>query len=333
VLGLLVAFYTLASRCSLRASLYGLGAMSIASGLTIADEVRQVRASERVETLIVDVILFGLVQLVVWAVGRWVRRSRRDLTDLEQRRKAAARSAVAEERLRIARELHDIVANSVTVMVLQAAGARRVLKGESPLVDRALADIEATGRQAMGELRRLLRLLGNYDIGGGEFQDLEPHPGLADLPPVLDRLKAAGLVLDVQHRGEPQPLDTSVDLAAHRVVTEGLTNALKHGGTGARAVVLLDWQETHLTVSVTDDGRGHRQTEAQALSTKRGLLGLGERVRAVGGSLEFGSRRDGGFRVTATLPTAASQRTGGRGIVGDGRARSRWPAITDDQER
>jgi signal transduction histidine kinase len=332
-LGLIVAFYTLASRSGLRVSLLGLAAVGVSFAVTVADELGHVAASEWLETLIVDAILFSLLGVAVWAVARWVRRSRRDLSDLELRRRAAARSAVAEERLRIALELHDIVANSVTVIVLQAAGARRVSKNESPLVDRALADIEATGRQAMGELRRLLRLLGTSGIDGGELLDLEPHPGLADLPPVLDRLKAAGLILDVRHEGTPQPLDTSVDLTAHRVVTEGLTNALKHGGTGAHAVVLLQWQDGRLTVSVTDDGRGHRQTETQALSTQRGLLGLGERVRAVGGSLDYGHRTDGGFQVTATLPTAASPRTGGGDIEGDGRVRSRWPAITDDQEQ
>jgi signal transduction histidine kinase len=236
-----------------------------------------------------------------------VRRSRHDLTDLELRRQGAARAAVAQERVRIARELHDIVAHSVTIMVLQAAGARRVLRGEAPRVDQALADIESTGRQTMGELRRLLRLLatsGTY--ADDDLNELEPHPGLADVPGVISRVTAAGLSVEVRERGAAVPLDMSVDLAAYRMVSEALTNALKHGGAGAHAVIQLDWHEGGLTVTVTDDGRGQPHAESDTLSNRTGLLGLGERVRAIDGVLDAGPRSDGGYRISVILPTTAA---------------------------
>jgi len=302
-LGVLVALYTVATRTTRGRSLVALAAVGGPSALAVLDEIRANPPELRTSTLIAGTILYSLLDLAVWAGGRWVRRSRHDLTDAEARRQAAAAVAVAEERVRIARELHDIVAHSVTIMVLQAAGARRIIRSESP-VEQVLANIETTGRQAMGDLRRLLRLLatsGTY--AGDDLAELEPHPGLADLPAVIDRVTAAGLTVAVRTEGSPVPLGVSVDLAAHRVVAEALTNTLKHAGAGAHADVVLSWHDGVLTVAVTDDGRGQPDVEQPGLSNGRGLLGLAERVRAIDGTLHSGSRSDGGYRLTASLPT------------------------------
>jgi signal transduction histidine kinase len=305
LLGLLVAFYTVSSRSALPRALGALAAVAGVSALYVADEVLAVPPAQRPEMLVVSAIMFVIVDLSVLGVGQWVCRSRHDLRDMDRRRLVAARSAVAEERVRIARDLHDIVAHSVTVMVLQAAGARRILAAQPGQVDRALADIEATGRQAMDELRRLLGVLVNADPATArDVEELGPHPGLNDLPAVLERVSGAGLSVAVTECGEPRPLDPSVDLAAHRVVTEGLTNALKHGGLGTRVEVLLDWRDGRLAVHVTDDGSGHRPTGTPELSGGHGLAGLRERVRAVGGELDVGPVPGGGFRISATLPTA-----------------------------
>ncbi|MEU4513619.1 histidine kinase [Nonomuraea wenchangensis] len=306
LLGLLVAFYTVAARTSLSRSLAASLGVGVASALTVADEVSDSPPGERADMLLVNVILYLVLELAVWGVARIVHRGGRELRASEARRQAAARVAVAEERARIARELHDIVAHAVTVIVLQAAGARRVLPAGHPQVERSLANIEATGRQAMDELRRLLGVLADAGLRPGDgATELEPHPGIEDLGTVVARVAAAGLPVRVDQHGTARPLDTSVGLAAHRVVSEGLTNALKHGGAGARTVVRLDWKDDELVVSVTDDGRGRPPVDATPLSGGHGLIGLDERVRAVGGRLRAGPLAEGGYRVSATLPASA----------------------------
>lgn len=305
LLGLIVALYTVAALAGPRRSLLALTGACAAFALTVTDEVIRTPPADRAATATVDVILYLALAVTVWAVARIAHRRDRELQAAEKRRQ----EAVSEERARIARELHDIVAHSVTVIVLQAAGARRVLPAGAPRVEQALASIETTGRQAMGELRRMLGVLA---VAGPPFDGrtatAEPPPGLTDLNTVVTRIVAAGLPVEVNHRGTARPLDASVGLAAYRVVSEGLTNALKHGGAGARTTVLLDWQGDGLVVSVTDDGRGHRSNTA-ALSGGRGLIGLDERVRAVGGHLWAGPLPAGGYRVSARLPTAHHLRT------------------------
>ncbi|QYC38396.1 Sensor histidine kinase DesK [Nonomuraea coxensis DSM 45129] len=309
LLGLLVAFYTVAVRMSLPRSLAALLGVSVASALTVADEVSDSPPGERVDVLLVNVILYLVLELALWGVARIVHRGGRELRASEARRRAAARVAVAEERARIARELHDIVAHAVTVIVLQAAGARQVLPAGLPQVERSLTNIETTGRQAMDELRRLLGVLADAGLRPGEgAKELEPHPGIEDLGPVVARVAAAGLPVRVDHHGTARPLDTSVGVAAYRVVSEGLTNALKHGGAGARTVVRLEWKDEELVVSVTDDGWGRPPEDATPLSGGHGLAGLDERVRAVGGRLRAGPLADGGYQVSATLPASARDR-------------------------
>jgi signal transduction histidine kinase len=298
--GLIVALYTVAAYTTLRWSLFALLSTVVPFALTAIDEASKTTAERRTEIAIIDIILYSALALTVWGVGRLANRSRRDLRAAEARRERA----IAEERARIARELHDIVAHSVTVMVLQAAGARRILLEGPPQVAEALGNIESTGRQAMDELRRMLRLLTTANAPSSMATEPEPHPGLADLNSVVSRVVTAGLPVELNHRGTPLPLDASVGLAAHRVVSEALTNALKHAGTGARTVVLLDWSSEGVTVSITDDGRGDRTADSTALSARRGLIGLGERVHAVGGRFWAGPLPAGGYRVSATLPAS-----------------------------
>ncbi|MGW1675190.1 sensor histidine kinase [Streptomyces sp. NPDC002324] len=306
LLGVIVALYTVVARTSLSRSLLALAGASGAFALSIADEVIRTTPDLRDDMATINIILYLALGVTVWGVARIAHRSGRDLRAADARRLRA----ITEERARIARELHDIVAHSVTVIVLQAAGARRILPSGSPLVNQALANIEATGQQAMGELRRMLGVLASAGMPlGDDTGEVEPPPGLAELNPVVARIVAAGLPVEVNHRGTAQQLDASVELAAHRVVSEGLTNALKHGGAGARTAVLFDWQDDGLVISVTDDGRGHRAADTMALSGGQGLIGLDERVRAVGGHLWAGPLPAGGYRISATLPVPGCRTT------------------------
>ncbi|QQQ73493.1 sensor histidine kinase [Saccharothrix sp. 6-C] len=257
----------------------------------------------RMAATYVTLAFYLLVYGCVWAGGRWARLSRQHAGDLEFRRRVEAHEAVLGERTRIARELHDIVAHSVTVMVLQAAGARRVLDSDPVRVGHALGHIEEAGEQAMGELRRMLTALRlSDDDESGDGVTGRPQPGLADVEHLVGTVAAAGVRVHTRVEGEPRRLAASVDLAAYRVVQEALTNVTKHVGPGAEVDVRLRWEADELTVEVADDGRGRRPE--QALSTNHGLAGLVERLAIVGGRLTAEPGWAGGFRVTAVLPVA-----------------------------
>ncbi|WP_367128583.1 sensor histidine kinase [Saccharothrix sp. HUAS TT1] len=299
-----VALFTVALHSRPRTSAGALSAcvvLAVLAGLReAASRPPEARLVATYATLSFYLLLYGCV----WAAGRWVRLSRQHAQDLEFRRRIEAQEAVIGERARIARELHDIVAHSVTVMVLQAAGARRVLDSDPARVGRALGHIEEAGEQAMGELRRMLTALRlSYDEAGPEDGVTgRPQPGLADVDHLVGTITAAGVRVHTRVEGEPRRLAASVDLAAYRVVQEALTNVTKHVGPGAGVDVRLRWAEGELTVEVTDDGRGRRPE--RALSTDHGLPGLRERLAIVGGRLEAEPVAAGGFRVTAVLPVA-----------------------------
>jgi signal transduction histidine kinase len=315
-LGLLVALYTVAGRRGRWTALGALVAVLVTSGVTVAYEAGAVPDDVREQTVLANAAFFAFVDVVVYGIGRWVHANRLRAREQDRRRLAAAREAVAAERARIARELHDIVASAVTVMVLQAAGARRLARADpgraeadEPLDQRervlhALGQIEEVGTQATGELRRLLGALGGGGAGRGGAEDAAAQPGLATLDGLLARVRDAGVPVRVEHEGEPARLDRSVDLAAYRVVQEALTNVARHAGRGATATVRLSWGDS-LTVRVADDGGGAPRA-ASPHSTGHGLLGLGERVALVGGSLDAAPEPGGGFTLTATLPVAAA---------------------------
>jgi signal transduction histidine kinase len=225
---------------------------------------------------------------------------------------AERRLAVELERARIARELHDALGHNVSVMMIQAGAARQAVAGPEA-ARTALLEVEAAGRQAMSELRHLLALLGpDRDRDGGEPEDhpdeddpdeLAPQPGLLLLDPLLDRIRAAGLPVSLSTRGPVRPLERGVDLAAYRVIQEGLTNALKYA-VGAPTEVTVAYEPTGLTVTVRD--RGEAARDAGRDGTGRGLLGLHERVALYSGHFDAGRQPDGGYRIRAHFPDEAS---------------------------
>ncbi|NUS63939.1 MAG: sensor histidine kinase [Saccharothrix sp.] len=303
-----VALFTVALRCRVKVSsgaLLACGVLAVLAGLReAASRPPEARMVATYATLVFYLLVYGCV----WAGGRWARLARQHADDLEFRRRVEAHEAVMGERTRIARELHDIVAHSVTVMVLQAAGARRLLDSDPVRVGHALGHIEEAGEQAMGELRRMLTVLRLSDgEEPGDGVTGRPQPGLADVDHLVGTVTAAGVRVHTRVEGEPRRLAASVDLAAYRVVQEALTNVTKHVGPGAQVDVRLRWEADELTVEVADDGRGRRPE--RALSTNHGLAGLRERLAIVGGRLEAEPVPVGGFRVTAVLPVAGTVAT------------------------
>jgi signal transduction histidine kinase len=222
---------------------------------------------------------------------------------LERERETAAQNAVGAERARIARELHDIVSHNVSVMVVQAGAARRVLSMRLADAEAALHAVEEAGREAMTELRHLLGVLAP-PADGSDDDPLSPQPGLSRLSPLIDRVAFAGLPVEVRISGEPRPLPSSVDLTAYRVIQEALTNALKHGD-GRKAEVTVRYADHALRVEVLNSGPSvlsGGQPPGETDGPGRGLLGLRERVAVLGGDLDARRRLGGGFRVRAKIP-------------------------------
>lgn len=224
---------------------------------------------------------------------------------LERERETAAGNAVDAERARIARELHDIVSHNVSVMVVQAGAARRVLTSGTDEATDALLAVETAGRDTMTELRHMLGLLAPAVDSDGELDRLSPQPSLSRLSSLVDRISFAGLPVEVRISGEPVPLPSGVDLTAYRIVQEALTNALKHGD-GRKAEVTVRYADNHLRVEVLNTGPSVLAGTAVELPSEpgegRGLLGLRERVAVLGGDLDARRRLGGGFRVRAKIP-------------------------------
>jgi signal transduction histidine kinase len=237
---------------------------------------------------------------VAWLVG-YALRDRAERSEMaeeralraERERESAARVAVAEERARMARELHDVVAHAMSVMVLQVGAVRRRVAPGSEEAD-ALANVEHAGRTALAEMRRLLGAMRH----GDDLVELTPGPGLADLQSLAGDVRAAGLDVRLHVDGTPVALPRSLDLSAYRIVQEGLTNALKHSG-GRRADVTVAYAPDQLRLEVRDDGPGgFAQTDGYG----HGLVGIGERVKAYGGDMSAFVAATGGFVLRASLP-------------------------------
>jgi signal transduction histidine kinase len=211
----------------------------------------------------------------------------------EREREAAARVAVAEERARIARELHDIVAHAVSVMVLQVGAVRHQLPGELDEQRGALRDVELAGRRALGEMRRLLSAMRR----DGEEAELVPQPGLDRLESLIDEIVRAGLRVELHVDGDPVPLTRGIDLSAYRIVQEGLTNALKHAHA-SDADVTFRYRPDELEIEIRDNGLG--TTTSDGLG--HGLVGVRERVKIYGGSMNAGTANGGGFVLSTRFP-------------------------------
>jgi signal transduction histidine kinase len=238
----------------------------------------------------------GALAVIPWLIGRNLRSRSLRLAAAEREQEQRTRLAVGNERARIARELHDIVAHSVGIIVIQAEGARRVFDRDPDRAREALDTIEQTARTALTDMRSSLGVL--RDQGGAPMR--EPQPSLAELDGLLEQAREGGLEVEVEVEGEPRTLPRGVDLSAYRIVQEALTNTIKHAGP-ARSRITLRYGERELEVEVEDDGPGPSANGA-GTSSGHGLFGMRERVASHGGKVEAGSGPEGGFVVRASLP-------------------------------
>ncbi len=300
---MLVLLYTVAAYRPRRASLPAL-AVCLAGALTAIARWAPARVFHY-PSLITEVVTYFTVPVALaWVLGDSMQYRRGYLQALEDRavrlereRDAQAQVAAAAERARITREMHDVIAHHVSVMVVQADGAVFALDTEPEQTRAALGAISRTGRQALAEMRRLLGVL----RAGDQPAELAPQPGMNQLSELFEQARAAGLPVTCTVRGVPRELPGSTDLAAYRVVQESLTNTRKHGGLGASAQVTLCYEPDGLELVITDDGHGGA---AIAAPGGHGLAGMRERVEIYGGTVRAGPRPGGGYRVVATLPFA-----------------------------
>jgi signal transduction histidine kinase len=284
----LVAVYSVAAHSERRIALIG-GAIGLAGGLTWIG----------LDDFLLPVVTFG----GAWLAGRLVRQRQQYASALEERahmlereRDADARVAAAEERVRLARELHDIVGHSVSVMVVQAGVERQLLDESLASTREVLASIERTGKEALAEMRRLVGVLRLKD----EALELTPLPGVGHLEPLLSRMSEAGLSVGLRIEGAEAPLPPGIDLAAYRIVQEALTNTLRHANA-EHADVLVRYGNDALELEVVDDG-----AESSPNGAGHGLDGMRERVALYGGEVQTGRLDGGGFIVRARLPLGAA---------------------------
>jgi signal transduction histidine kinase len=239
-------------------------------------------------------VSFTAITLVVMLLVRRVVGDRERRAQIAEReRDVVAREAVFEERARIARELHDVIAHHVSMIVLQAGAERRVLDDANASTREVLETVERTGRSALTEMRRLLGML-RADAN----EPLAPQPGLSEIHVLVTQLREAGLPVELQVDGDPRELPVGIELSAYRIVQEALTNALKHAGN-ARASVHIRYGSDSLELEIADDGTG---TSSPVASGGHGLVGMRERVALYGGRLDAGQRPSGGFAVRVLLP-------------------------------
>jgi signal transduction histidine kinase len=288
LIGWLLATYTVAAHCDRRTAALG-GALSLAAGLVWMG----------FDDFLFPLVVFG----GAWLAGRLVRGRQVHAEALQERtaaleREAEAnvRAAAAEERARIARELHDLLSHSVSVMVVQAAAERSALGTERAAPAQALESIEDTGRQALAEMRRLFSLLRS-----GAPAELAPQPTLAELDALVSKIREAGLPVELQIDGDPTLLPPEVALSAYRIIQEALTNVVKHAGP-ARASVVVRCACNSVELEVIDDGRGVSGHSRDG----HGLAGMRERVELYGGEFDAGQRNGGGFVVRARLPLTST---------------------------
>jgi len=321
------------------ALLLGVMAFIVVAGSTIGSGQQHVGPGE-----LTPVALAGVI---AWMTGYSVRQRRLYVVTLQHQ---AANSAVAEERLRIARELHDVVAHSMSVIAVQAGYGQYVIDVSPDGAREALGAIQATSRDALDEMRRMLGVLRQQDAGSARagtaltgtagagppataagrpaMAPLAPAPGLAGLDRLVARTCGAGVRVTVELSGQPRPAPAGVDLSAYRIIQEALTNVVRHAGTGAVCVVNLCYTDADLVIRVTDDGglpAGLGTAGIAAAGTGHGIIGMRERVHLCGGTFAAGPRPGGGFEVTAALPLPLPP--AGAPAWGDGAAGSGADAV------
>jgi signal transduction histidine kinase len=281
VTALLVAAYSVAAYSERRPAIVGLaGALALSLSGGVGDAA------------FAWVLIAG-----AWGAGTIVRRQNALLDALARDQEARERAAVADERARLARELHDVVAHSVSTIVVQAEAGEALLDRDPDRARQAFVSITDTGRQALGELRRMLGLLRSAD---GE-PALGPQPRLTQLQTLVEQMRDVGLPVELTIEGEPRPLPAGVDLSAYRIVQEALTNTLKHARP-AHAHVTVRYRSDDVELEVVDDGRGSTNGSPGG----HGIAGMRERARLYGGTLETGGRAEGGFSVRARLPVGTA---------------------------
>lgn len=271
------------------------GILALLSAATIINTRNGSKASDFLWTTLIFVLVWG-VGALLGSRTEQAKQAQARAEAAEHERLLAVEQAAADERARIARELHDVVAHSLSVMVVQAGGVRRLLSAGQSREHDALLAVEETGRQALTEMRRLLGVLRETD-GAAE---LAPQPGLGSLEALAQQVRDAGLPVTVRVEGDRAQLPPGIDLSAYRIVQEGLTNAIKHANC-AHAEVLVRFGKRDLELEVCDDGDSALDIETNGF----GLVGMRERVTLYGGTFEAGPRDGGGFRVRATLPVEA----------------------------
>jgi signal transduction histidine kinase len=275
---------------------------------------RRVSASILAAALLVEIVVafaggqpgnsavpVGLLLVVLWTFGSMARQRRAYASGLQEQ---VASQAVAEERLRIARELHDVVAHSMAVIAVQAGFGQYVIDSQPGQAREALGAIQGTSRDALDEMRRMLSVLRQSDADGAQAAPeapLRPADGLADLHRLITRVGHAGVHVELQITGQPVDVPASVGLSAFRIIQEALTNVVKHAAT-PDCQVRLDYREQELSLEILDEGDG---TAPPGPGSGHGLIGMRERVLLCGGEFSAGPRPEQGFRVAATLPLAA----------------------------
>lgn len=300
-IGTLIALYSVAAHGNRKIAVQAL--IGTAIGLSVSVLVTD-PGNFTLQVLVSNYIIYG----TAWVIGDNVR-TRRAYTHelearaerLEQERETKSREAIIDERRRIAREMHDVVAHSVSVMVVQAGAARRILDSKPSQARDALSSIETTGRQALAEMRRLTGVLRRE-----EHADKTPQPGLSYLEKLIEQTREAGLPVEVTVQGQPYELPQGADLSAFRIVQEALTNSLKHAGP-SHATVCITYSSSKLELRVTDDGRGAAERLSNGSMDGHGLVGMRERVAMFGGELKTGPLPGGGYEVKATLPLEISE--------------------------
>jgi signal transduction histidine kinase len=311
-LAVLIAIYTVAASVPL-ADAVGAAAIYV-GGMTLSLIGAFQAQGGTLEAFISEFLINLLALVLAWTVGVTIRTRRAYVAALEARnallereREENARLAMALERGRIARELHDVIAHNVSVVVVQAGAAERLVETDPDRARQAMRDVATTGRQALTEMRRLLGVLRDEEPGDG----MTPQPGVDELETLARQMRDAGLPVELSVQGPRRPIPQSAALSAYRIIQEALTNTLRHAGP-ARARVILRYLPDALEIQVSDNGTGPTASRTDATDQPdgggHGLIGMRERVMLFGGELSAGPRPQGGYAVIARIPTPTSDR-------------------------